>query len=56
MRVEPGGATNGSCDLVSVTSTSRHTALNARTMNHVQSCASMAHAERSRTRSPAESM
>ena len=56
MRVELGGATSGSCDLVPLNSKSRHTALDARTMNHAQSCASTARAERSRTRSPAESM
>jgi KaiC/GvpD/RAD55 family RecA-like ATPase len=56
MRMELGGTTSGSCDLVPVNSTSRHTALDARTMNHTQSCASRARAERSRTRSPAVSM
>jgi hypothetical protein len=53
MRMELGGATSGSCDLVPLNSTSRHTALGAPTMKHAQSCASTACAERSRTRSPA---
>ena len=44
MRVELGGATSGSCDLVPLNSKSRHTALEARTMNHAQSCASTARA------------
>ena len=56
MRVELGGATSGSCDLVPVNSTTRHTALDAPTMNHAWSCASKASPEQSRTRSPAVSM
>src|SRR5829696_126170 len=52
MRMELGGATSGSCDLAPLNSTSRHTALDARKMNHAQSCASTAPAERSRTPQP----
>ena len=54
--MELGGATSGSCDLVPLNSTSRHTARDARTMKNAQSCVSTGRAELSSIRNPVESM
>ena len=56
MPLEPDAGISGRSDLVPVNSMTRHTTLDAQTMNHSQSCASAACAARTRTRSPAESM
>jgi hypothetical protein len=56
MRSGLAGATGSRRDVVPLTSTSRRTTLDARTMKQPQWCASTARADRSSTRSPAESI